>query len=512
MTPSILSNLTNAPEARKTTEGKASEVPQGADFEQVYGFVRQGTPKGDGSIPGADSPKKQALEGADLHSESPENMDDLATLAVSHDANRDPSRVVLPIQADPQKDHLSDMHKTNTSAADLTTVNREKSGKDIYISIDSTIGGTPVDGTVQAEHYGDEDTSHRVLFPQTGVSRDQPSRDSQSISGGLRAGIGGEKTTVTEGVESTNLAVPDVRKLDAATETVGEDDALLSSTEETETRRSWGSGAADQPTLKRELVAQMSMIERHLNGHPTTLITPDKASKLTHVQIQDIIRFDGDDRYMRDTSVLPSSATNTVSGLAPQVNSLGSAKLLKATGLTVNYSGLAQNDGEIEPFANRVVDEIGWDGRLHMQAAQAAQVTKADMAGAVSQQIAEAVRKSPDKLIEIALNPVELGRVRMVLSASDAGIVVSILAERSDTLDLLRRNIDDLGKSFTDIGYEDISFSFEQGDQRPEGFEQEQTETPVFGPDESMTLDAANAPLRHNSTLAIAPDGIDMRL
>ena len=69
----------------------------------------------------------------------------------------------------------------------------------------------------------------------------------------------------------------------------------------------------------------------------------------------------------------------------------------------------------------------------------------------------------PSRPVEITLSPEELGRVRLSVSASDGGIVVNVVAERPETLDLLRRHIDQLGQEFQALGYADIGFSFAAG-------------------------------------------------
>ena len=159
-------------------------------------------------------------------------------------------------------------------------------------------------------------------------------------------------------------------------------------------------------------------------------------------------------------------------------------------------------------------NEITWDVRGSGQSTQPAQLTpltKAEMPPHIPRQVAEAIHRSPDKSVEVALNPVELGRVRMVLSATDAGINVSILADRPDTLDLMRRNIDDLGQSFAELGYEDIAFSFEHGDQAEAG------ENPDHPPESDIAaldvhISAASTPTAATPPrLSITPEGVDMR-
>lgn len=88
---------------------------------------------------------------------------------------------------------------------------------------------------------------------------------------------------------------------------------------------------------------------------------------------------------------------------------------------------------------------------------------KADMPARVIAQIADAARHLPDRPIEITLSPEELGKVRMSLQISDSGgMSVVIAAERAETVDLLRRNMDSLMRDFHSLGYENSGFSFQE--------------------------------------------------
>ncbi|WP_407691741.1 flagellar hook-length control protein FliK [Pseudooctadecabacter jejudonensis] len=92
-------------------------------------------------------------------------------------------------------------------------------------------------------------------------------------------------------------------------------------------------------------------------------------------------------------------------------------------------------------------------------------------AGFVAQQLAAALTQAQGAATQITLNPEELGTVRLSLSAGEAGIVVNIVAERPETADLMRRNIDSLLQEFADMGYDNPSFSFDgsnQDDHPPE--------------------------------------------
>lgn len=94
---------------------------------------------------------------------------------------------------------------------------------------------------------------------------------------------------------------------------------------------------------------------------------------------------------------------------------------------------------------------------------QHGQPTQTDLPRHVAQQIVAALRSGGDMASELYLSPSELGRVRISLSSSDLGMIVSIIADRPETLDLMRRHADQLAQDFHDIGYHAAEFSFGQG-------------------------------------------------
>lgn len=86
--------------------------------------------------------------------------------------------------------------------------------------------------------------------------------------------------------------------------------------------------------------------------------------------------------------------------------------------------------------------------------------TRSDLPSTISRQLVEAAPQGPGQSVEIKLSPAELGRVRMSMTVEEGQIVVQILAERPETLDLMRRNIDTLNRDFEALGYENAAFSF----------------------------------------------------
>lgn len=78
----------------------------------------------------------------------------------------------------------------------------------------------------------------------------------------------------------------------------------------------------------------------------------------------------------------------------------------------------------------------------------------------VMSQVAEAARTLREGQMEITLVPEELGRVRLTMTPSEAGMAVTIMAERPETLELMRRNIELLARDLSSQGFENLSFSF----------------------------------------------------
>lgn len=77
-------------------------------------------------------------------------------------------------------------------------------------------------------------------------------------------------------------------------------------------------------------------------------------------------------------------------------------------------------------------------------------------------QLVQATKTATDGVIEVKLSPEELGRVRLTMSNGETGMTVLVTAERQETLDLLRRNIDLFAADLAEQGFTDLNFSFGQ--------------------------------------------------
>lgn len=108
------------------------------------------------------------------------------------------------------------------------------------------------------------------------------------------------------------------------------------------------------------------------------------------------------------------------------------------------------------------------------------------------------------KAVEISLGPDELGRVRMSLVTSEAGVSIAITAERPETLELLRRHSDMLSQEFLRLGYEQTAFEF--GEEEPGS---------DFSPDKETYMiqeDGNEAASANSYAQNLAQTGLDLRL
>ena len=126
----------------------------------------------------------------------------------------------------------------------------------------------------------------------------------------------------------------------------------------------------------------------------------------------------------------------------------------------------------------------------------------------VNQVIQSVSRSHAEGVVEIRLQPEELGRVRLTMVAGEAGMTVQITAERSDTLDLVRRNIEMLENDLKQRGFADLSFSFGAEGESSDDWEDQRQSThrrdPAAHQETGLSVDLTGAPRQNaNGTLDI---------
>lgn len=168
---------------------------------------------------------------------------------------------------------------------------------------------------------------------------------------------------------------------------------------------------------------------------------------------------------LKDTTV---SAAPSISSSTTQASSHYNVSLAQAKGLNVSTKnaalGLELGGQNLGAFSD--VPEYEIASRIELQTASRSPVASSsaipELPRHVAQQVSTAIAMSGGKKTEVSLSPAELGRVSISLNSAETGLVVTILAERPETLDLLRRGAMQLATEFTEIGYGSVEFSFGQ--------------------------------------------------
>ncbi|WP_238373403.1 flagellar hook-length control protein FliK [Heliomarina baculiformis] len=113
------------------------------------------------------------------------------------------------------------------------------------------------------------------------------------------------------------------------------------------------------------------------------------------------------------------------------------------------------------------------------------------------EQVSEFFADRKNRVLELQLNPVELGRVHIRLVASNSGTVLSFEADRPETLEMMRENSSHLREEFERGGYSSITFDFDEGAKNEDIEDSElppdtQTEAPSMHINSSVEADILN--------------------
>jgi hypothetical protein len=195
---------------------------------------------------------------------------------------------------------------------------------------------------------------------------------------------------------------------------------------------------------------------------PNALMASD--SKIGLASISDAVPRRGanqtEDRPSFRSATIESEVRSAPQNVTQAPNPVGQSVI---SGMPENLRPVSKGE-DVAKINFEHVPEMRQDTRIGSPSTVAPPLARPEMSQAIIRQMTDAVRAqvTAEKTVEIALRPAELGRVRIALSPADAGMIVTVSAERAETLELMRRNIDDLARSFAEMGHENLSFSFEQ--------------------------------------------------
>ena len=232
--------------------------------------------------------------------------------------------------------------------------------------------------------------------------------------------------------------------------------------------------------------------------------------------------------------VTPTRGRDSHTSLPPTADSAAIAARSKTATLANSNTGIAQTAASAQTYAflNQAKPgeaeiewqadaELAFDPKLDPRAAVSGTgigtsrsdpvFQRPEIPRQVAAQLADIAQRMAGKSVQLSLNPEELGRVKLSLTPAETGMVVTVVAERGETLDLLRRNIDLLAQEFRAIGYDDISFSFGQQSSDSAGHSSDDTGDPPFPAARTDGPVVAEQQKPYQITLS-PTDGIDIRV
>lgn len=129
----------------------------------------------------------------------------------------------------------------------------------------------------------------------------------------------------------------------------------------------------------------------------------------------------------------------------------------------------------------------------------------------MAMQLAEAAQRAGSgRATELMLNPAELGRVKISLNSNEGAVMVHVVADRPETLDLMRRHAEMLAQEFHSIGYGQAQFSFSHNGARDGTPARPDSATP--GPQDLPDAASPNAIHGATTPALLISDRVDIRI
>ena len=236
----------------------------------------------------------------------------------------------------------------------------------------------------------------------------------------------------------------------------GADDAALTAAEPTDETAAEPTTDGPEPAATAKTASSAAEVMAAIAGQSRSATSSEPGR-----------RAEGRARESRETqAVVSGNATATTANKPAAATAQVSAvqQAFAAQVLAGDASGAAGRGAEAQLFNSELPSDLPGLSQLLTEAVvQPGTVHRPETPRLVAVQLAEAIVAKGDRNVDVALNPEELGRVKMRVSTSETGITVVIQTERSETGDLMRRHIHELADEFRKMGFTNVSFEFSGG-------------------------------------------------
>lgn len=248
-------------------------------------------------------------------------------------------------------------------------------------------------------------------------------------------------------------------------------------------------------------------------------VVPAAAPQPTAKTDAQAVQADGDQPAPRETVVVRRvAAPESPPPVSPQTAGAPKTAPKPATPTVaspaVSGESIPVADAGAEFHADSVLSDIrGTETRHGADHVMRAEASRHEAPRPVAQQMAEAARALRDGPVELTLKPEELGRVRMTLATgADGAMTMTVQAERPETLDLMRRHINDLARELQQMGFSDLNFSFGR-DRSGSGQAPVSASWADDGPEQPVAaIPLAAHGFANRPAVAPATGGLDLRL
>lgn len=197
---------------------------------------------------------------------------------------------------------------------------------------------------------------------------------------------------------------------------------------------------------------------------PTTILNTQSPAPLTEPRINPTTMTEEQATRKESNPYIPAPVAATFQSRRAEVQTATVNASNPTSGATVTATEVTEENLLIPEFFKFDTERLELAQTTHASTTNIPDSARSGTARFAAAQMADALIKQPNRPVEITLNPEELGRVRIALNHADSGLTVTITAERPETLDLMRRHIEQLAIEFRRLGYENIGFEFSGGD------------------------------------------------
>ncbi len=133
-----------------------------------------------------------------------------------------------------------------------------------------------------------------------------------------------------------------------------------------------------------------------------------------------------------------------------------------------------------------------------------------DLAQNLARQIGQVLVSSNENVVEIRLDPPELGKVKINMEMSGSSLLATIIVERSDVSDLMRRHSESLVHELGALGFDQVKLDFRSGQNQPQQHQSAQSGPTYFEPFKNES--AQDLELLAESGHQNTETGLDVRL